>query len=713
MRTLSLAATLAALSAFAGEGKWTPQQVLELGPAWVKQQGFNLPLEKLWDKKKGTGLLSNAVQLPGCSGSFVSADGLLITNHHCIVSILQEHSTPAANLSEDGYLAKTRADEKASKAYRIQVPRAFRDITAQVLPKLVAAASDLERFRAMETAQKTLVAECEKEAPGPGATATRCTFASFDGGVTFTMTVFDELSDVRLVWAPPRGVGEYGGEVDNWSWPRHTGDFSLLRAYTSKGEPYRPQYFFPLNPQGVKPGDAVAVLGYPGVSYRGLLAREMDERAQKFFPARESYTSEWITLLEEATQGSPEGSIAVSDDLRTLGNVRKNAQGQVAGIERGKILQKQRDAEAKVVAWAGGRAEQKSAIDAKAALEVLLDERLKTWERDFLLDLLGGASRALGWPVTLARLSTERARPDLEREPGYQDRDLPRTKERLARDQKRLFIPADKKATLAWLKRALALPKDQRIAAVDAQFASAKDDAELLKRLGPLYEKSKVLTAEARAPMVDELPEALKARKDPLLDLGFALDAERRTLKDKRDAWAGASLKHRPAWRGAVVGFAGKPVAPDANSTLRVTFCRVKGYAPRDAVEMKPQTTLAGMVAKHTGTAPFAAPARLLEAARAGKLGRWKDAKLGDVPVAFLSDCDTTGGNSGSPTIDGTGKLVGVNFDRVWENVANDFGYNPDIARNVNADARYALWQLEEVEGATELLTELGAGRKP
>ena len=256
------------------------------------------------------------------------------------------------------------------------------------------------------------------------------------------------------------------------------------------------------------------------------------------------------------------------------------------------------------------------------------------------------------------------------------------------------------------------MPKDQRIGPVDAQFASAKDDAELTRRISSLYEKSKVLLLEDRALMVDEGPATLKARKDALLELGFALDAERRLLKDKRDAWAGASLKHRPAWRNAVVGFAGKPVAPDANSSLRVTFCRVKGYSPRDGVEMIPQTTLSGMVAKHTGVQPFDAPTKVLEAAREERLGRWKDPKLGDVPVAFLSDCDTTGGNSGSPAIDGNGKLVGVNFDRVWENVANDFGYNPLVARNVNADARYALWQLEEVEEATELLVELGVGKK-
>ena len=157
-----------------------------------------------------------------------------------------------------------------------------------------------------------------------------------------------------------------------------------------------------------------------------------------------------------------------------------------------------------------------------------------------------------------------------------------------------------------------------------------------------------------------------------------------------------------------MIAHAGRPVAPDANGSLRVTFGRVEGYSPRDAVTMAPQTTLAGAVEKHTGEEPFDVPAKLREAFAARRFGRWRDAALGQVPVDFLATCDTTGGNSGSPAIDGQGRLVGVNFDRVWENVANDFGYNPDVARNVNADVRYLLWLLEEVEDAGDLVRELG-----
>jgi len=247
---------------------------------------------------------------------------------------------------------------------------------------------------------------------------------------------------------------------------------------------------------------------------------------------------------------------------------------------------------------------------------------------------------------------------------------------------------------------------------VDGAFAGAADDAVLDRRIAELYGASRVFDLAARKAMFDETPAALSARRDPLLDLGFALDAERKVLKDRRDAAAGATLRLRPLWRKAVIAEAGRPVAPDANSSLRVTFGRVRGYSPREAVTMAPQTTLAGAVEKHTGQDPFDLPARVREAFAAKRFGRWADLALGQVPIGLLSDCDTTGGNSGSPTIDGKGRLVGVNFDRVWENVANDFGYNPDVARNVSVDVRYLLWNLDVIEGAGDLLKELGVEGK-
>lgn len=691
-----LSLSMTAALALGAEGKWTPQQVLQQGPAWVKQQGFGLPLQKLWDEKAQGGLLANAVQLPGCSGSFVSKDGLLITNHHCIVGILQEHSTPQQNLVKDGYLARSLADEKQSKAYRVLVPRRFLDVTRDVLDGLPPNPDDLARYKSVERTQKKLVADCEKQP------RTRCTFAAFDGGLFFTLTEFTELTDARLVYAPPGAVGDFGGEVDNWTWPRHSGDFALVRIYED-GKPYQPKYFFPVSKDGVKENDAVAVLGYPGSTFRALLADEMAERERRWYPSVRALMAEWQAIMEEEGKRSPDAAIACADDLRSVLNVKKNAEGQLAGFKRGRIIGRQRANEDKVKAFVAKKPEHAPALEAFTGLQDLNVERGKTWDRDFLLDMTARGPRALQWPLLIARRSWEAKLPDMEREPGYQERDLARLRERHERDQKRYSAPIDRRLFASWVKRALALPQGQRIVVIDQVFKDASDEAAILKKIDALVANSKVNELETRKKMFDESIDQLKARRDTLMELGLALDAERRALRDRRDAFSGRALELRPAWRRAVIAAEGRPVAPDANSSLRVSFGRVKGYSPKEAVIMTPHTTLAGMMAKDTGEEPFDVPQKLRDAYAKGGAEK--------VPVDFLADLDTTGGNSGSPVIDAKGRLVGVNFDRVWENVANDFGYNPDVARNVTADVRYLLWLLEKVEGAPELVKELTAAR--
>lgn len=716
MKWLLTVLLLFGASARAYEGKWTPEQVTQLGDAQLKKWGLQLPAKKLWDPKTGKGLLQGAVWIDGCSAAFVSPDGLLVTNHHCLFSILQEHSTKEKNLIKEGYLAKSRAEELTGKTERVRVPRKFTDVTKEMLAAVPSGADDLARFRALEKKGKELVAECEKRP------ATRCQIASFDGGLWYTLVDTLELADVRLVYAPPLSVGEYGGEIDNWMWPRHTGDFAIGRVYlgadgTGKtyapdNVPYKPEFFFPLSKKGVTEDDFVMVLGYPGRTYRALIAEEVAERRDNFFPARRDLYAEWISAIDRSTEKDEGAAILMADDLKSLHNRKKNAEGQLAGFARGKLLEKRQANEERVIAWAKTVKVQDEALKARDELEALAKKERSGFLRDFLVDHLhpfGGVtiSKSLFLPTTLVRAARERKKADLDRDPSYMDRNRDRLRDALEREQKRLDVKTDKLLTLSFIRHALKLPKDARISGIDKAFAGVAD-TELPKKLDELYAKSKVLDAAERGKMFGESEEQLRARKDPLLELGFGLADDVAARVDRRDTYEGAVSRLRPSWRRAVIAEAGKPVDPDANSTLRVTFARVKGYSPQDAVWMKPQTTLSGMLAKDRNAPPFDPPARIEAAAAAGKLGPWKDNKLRDVPVAFLADADTTGGNSGSPTVNAKGELVGVNFDRVWENVANDFGYNPDIARNVSADVRYLLWILDQVEDAGPLLKELG-----
>src|SRR5215203_4578963 len=312
--------------AFAVEGKWTPEQVLEHDPKWLRELGLQVPPEKLWSKEGG-GLLEAAVRIDGCSSGFISPQGLMITNHHCAFGILQQHSTPEKDLITHGFLARTQAEELPGAGTRATIPHKATDVTAEIEAAVPKEADDLARYQAIDRKQKEMVAACEQ------AEHHRCQVASFDGGLRYVRVDSLEFPDVRLVYAPPRSVGEYGGEVDNWSWPRHTGDFALLRVYSGPGgEPaahapanvaYRPRHWFPVARKGVAPGAFVMVA-----------ASARDETAR----------------------------IALADRIKGLANNEKNSRGQVAGLRRWRILERKRSSEQEILAWAQGRPEHAAAV---------------------------------------------------------------------------------------------------------------------------------------------------------------------------------------------------------------------------------------------------------------------------------------------------------------------------------------------------------------
>ena len=668
-----------ALPLSAEEGKWTPQQVLQLDAHWLKGQGLELPVSRLWNPQRGTGLLSAAVAVPGCSASFVSANGLILTNHHCLFSLIQEHTTPQRDHITNGFLARTQSEELAGKTMRVTVPRRFTDVTREIESSVPSAADDAARTKAIDAKEKALVATCEKTP------ASRCSVAAFDGGLSYALIETFELTDIRLVYAPPRAIGEFGGEPDNFRWPRHTGDFAIARAYKD-GKPYQPEFFFPLSPNGVKPGDFVMVLGYPGRTFRSMTASEMENERRRFELVRKVF-GEWIHKIEEASKGNAAGSIAVAAGLKSLNNTHTNAEGQLAGLARGRVIEKQKAHDDAVVAWAARRPQFAKSLAAKKELDRLAAEREHTLERDYVFGLAMTGSVAWRDAIQLTRLAVEREKPDAERPPGYQQRDWVRLKAAIERDQKSFYRPVDEALLRSWLGRA----SQQGIAA-----AKNIDVAHL-------YDATRVMDLAERLHMFDESVAQLKARGDPVLDFAFAFEPERKAWQTTVEARDGAIARWRPEWRKAVLAYAGRPVAPDANGTLRVSFAHVKGYSPSDGVFYEPQTTLAGMIAKNTGEEPFAVPSFILDAAKQG------DAQ--HVPVDFLADADTTGGNSGSPVVNGRGEIVGINFDRPWENVANDFGYNPDVARNISVDIRFLRWMLEDVQNADDLLIELGLKR--
>ncbi len=689
----------------AAEGKWTPDQVLELEPRALAEQGLKLAPSEIWDAEGG-GLLSAVVNLGGCSAAFVSPDGLLITNHHCAYGLIQKNSTPDRDLLDDGFLALNRAGELPGEGERASVPLRLTDVTDQIEAAVPEGVDDLGRWRAIERRRKALVKVCEAT---PGR---RCAVRSEDDGVRYILEETLELSDVRLVWSPPRMVGEFGGAVDNWMWPRHSGDVSLLRVYSGDdnlpaaydpgNRPYRPARWTPLAGEDLDDGDFVMVAGYPYRTTRRYIAEEMATVRDLYFPQRSVLYSAWIEILEEAGAASEASRLAVMSRIKSLANGEKNARGQLVGYGRGHLVESKRGRDEEVLRWAAEGPERTEVAEAYRGLIALELERRGTWSRDFLLTQMRRGSLPLANALDIVRWVRERPKADLDRLDGFQDRDRERLEDRLKVAQKRYQADADALLLADTLDRLGALSEAQRPAlGFNGDFEAAARG---------ILSKTLITDAEARLGLLDLDEVGLSAMNDPLINVALLLDDARRESEEARDRRRGAISKLRPVWRRGISEFLGRPLDPDANGGLRVSLAEVRGYSPQDAVWMQPQTRLAGMVAKNTGELPFAAPERVLEAASGGPESRWADADLGDVPVAFLADADTTGGNSGSPVFDGSGRVVGINFDRVWENVANDAGYNPEIARNVSVDIRYVLWLLEATEKgrAGWLLKELG-----
>ena len=699
--------------AHAVEGKWTPSQLLEHDPEWLRELGLEIPVDSLWSTEGG-GLLEAVAQVQGCSAGFVSPDGLLLTNHHCVFGMLQEHSSPENDYIENGLLTADRSAELSATGARATLPQSFEDVTATIEATAEQAGDDdRARIQAIEAKIEELIDTCEAQP------RRRCQVAIDDDGVRYRLMEAIELPDVRLVYAPPRAVGEFGGEVDNWSWPRHTGDFALVRLYvgpdgdpaepSTENVPYQPRRHFQIARQGVAEGDFVMVAGFPGRTQRSLIAAEMELRARRFHPRRSELLQDWIEILQAESERSDANRITLASRIKGLANREKNSRGQVAGVARGRLIEAKRQLEAEVLAAIAEYPEHAHAAQAHRRLEALTEERIATWDRDFLLGQMAQGPVLLATAVEIARWSHEQTLDDGSRHPAYRDRTRAQREGGLRGLQQRLHLPAEKTLITDFLRRLAELPSEQSLESLEP-FLAALDGVDLADRVSSWVESSQVQDLDARLAMLDEDPQTLAARNDPLLDLAQALVRDQLAIEVDDERRRGAISRWRPLWRRALAAHLGRPLDPDANGTLRISLAHVEGYAPRDAVWMEPVTRLAGVVEKHTGVEPFDAPEAVLAAAPGATTSPWADEELGDVAVGFLATGDTTGGSSGSPVLDARGELVGVNFDRVWENIANDFGYVPTIARNISADVRYLLWMLDTLGGpeARPILRELG-----
>lgn len=706
---LVLACCLAAPS-LAGEGMWAPWQLPEIAEP-LRQRGLALDTERLSDLTGDP--LGAVVSIGGCTAGFVSPNGLVVTNHHCAHGSIQLNSTPESDLLRDGFLARTPADEpSAGPNARVFVIDEISDVSERVLAGLGPRSRGSERARAIEAAQKAIIAECEAE---PGY---RCRVHEFFGGLEYRLFKQMEIKDVRLAYAPPGAIGKYGGDVDNWMWPRHTGDFAFYRAYVGpdgrpaayakENVPYQPLHWLKIAPAGLQAGDFAMVAGYPGRTFRYALADEFAETVDWNYPTRIGLYRDLLDIIQRA--GAEDRAIEIKYASFDAGwnNVLKNLQGQLDGFARAGAGDIKRDREQAVLDWLKARGRNgRDALDAHAGLLALASERQATRERDLLIGMFTNIG-LLDAGKRLYRLAIEREKPDPEREPGYQVRDQATQRGGLQQLERRLDPSVDRRIMAYWLQRYLALPADQRLAELDAWLGP--DPSALDTRLDALYAGTRLHETEARMAWLDRDRAAIEASDDSVLRLAVQLMPALLRLEAADRQRTGEDQRLRSRFMQAVIDYnreQGSPVYPDANGTLRLTFGNVMGYRPRDGVVYEPFTRIDGILEKDTGVEPFDSPANQLDLIRRNHTAGRAGLKPGVLPVNFMTDLDVTGGNSGSPTLNARGELVGLVFDMTWDSVASNWVFNPDLTRTIHVDIRYLLWVMEQVYPAPELLREM------
>jgi hypothetical protein len=705
---------LLAANATADEGMWPVYSLDKLDWVAMKSRGLTLEQNEIYSPG-GRSLAHAVVSLGGGTGSFVSPNGLIITNHHVAESAIQRQSTVEQDYLRAGFLASTMAEEIPAPGYSAYVLKGVTDVTDRVLAALDDSMTDSARYEAVDSISKQIIRECE-ESEG-----IKCSVSRMFGGRQYMAYTYLQLRDVRIVYAPPGAIGNFGGEIDNWMWPRHTGDFAFLRAYVApdgtpadyaeENVPYQTSVYLPVSSKGVSSGDFTMMIGFPGRTDRYASSYYLNDMYNYYYPQMIADMRAALEIMERAAVQDSAIGLRLASRMRGIQNYLKKSEGMVDGFARSGILDQRREQERLLMEFLAGDPDLMQQYgEVLVELDSLYYESMKTWSKDFALKRLISRPDYLDFAMDIVRWVTEREKEDLLRDRGYQDRDSTRLYRGMRTAQINLLPEIDRQLLAYYVQRALDLPADQRIQAIDATFSNVPaDEREHYVEIwvDSIFALSSLGDLDSRLAMLAMAPAELHALNDPMIELATALLPEVLEEEVRSDEQSGAESRLKPKLLQAYADWKQGELYPDANGTMRFNYGEVTSCQPYDGLMFLPHTTMSGMMAKETGKDPFIVPEKLRQAYAAAGHGPYFDTELQDVPLCLLTNNDATNGNSGSPVVNGKGEFIGISFDITYESVTSDYHYDPTLSRSILTDARFILFMLDSVDGAHNILEEL------
>lgn len=669
----------------ADEGMWLPSLISERITD-MQDKGFALSAEDIYSINQAS--LKDAVVLfgRGCTGELISDEGLLLTNHHCGYPQIQKHSTVDHDYLRDGFWAMTRAEELPNEGLTVSFLERMEDVTEQVLKGYVPSMTEAQRDSLVNANSEALISAAEAEGKGFEADV-----ESLYYGNTYYLFVYRVYTDIRLVGAPPSSIGKFGGDTDNWMWPRHTGDFSIFRIYADKDNnpapysednvPYRPKKSFTISLGGVSEGDFTFVYGYPGRTQEYIMSEGVRYISEISDPMKVSLRTTRLGIQKKYMDSSQDLRIRYSSKNASVANAWKKWQGEMKGIRKMATVSRKQDFEKKFSVWAQGT-EYEGIVSKLDTLYSCMEPYA------FATDCYAETARA----VELASFASRfKAGDTLSARDFYKD----------------YHLPLDKETFIAMMEEFGKLMEGKQlpgyyIGQMETHDGSVQVWADSLFG-NSVFADSLTLFAADSAQLAD----------DPAVE--FAREFSRwysSAIRPAADSLSSLiTLLNRDYMRGQMEFCKDKTFYPDANLTLRVAYGSVKGYSPADGIIYEPVSTLEGIMQKdNPDIFDYNIPQKLRDIYSTKDYGRWAvtDSKGNKtVPVCFLATNHTSGGNSGSPVIDAHGNLIGINFDRVWEGTMSDIVFDPDLCRNISLDIRYVLFIIDKVAGAGHLIDEM------